>query len=389
MSFSAGRACIAVAALLGVSACHGVSSVPSTAPAEPSTRQSAPFSARTTPVDTTSILKKLTKDVLIGSTVDPGNGNKGPRGATFVNAGYGELKTGQVLVCNNENSAGDPGKGTTVEKLGPDPGKPVRFLQSTKIEGCTDLSLSPASDDLYVAAPDADLIAQISPKGKMLKSWSKQLKDPFSVVDGACVGGASKCGYAAEYVYAGDAETGGIVSFSVNYYGNKTPTEVASGFAVNHKTGWSALGPSGLAFNSSKKGTLYIADGVDNTVVYFFNATELLIPDEIEVLKGGKTFKCKYKNSTCGILVHAGAPLDAPVAMTLLPNGNLIVANTGGTSPNTLVEMTTTGTVLATKVVDKSKTAGIFGIRAVGTDDDNTALYYTDTNDNSLHKLEQ
>jgi hypothetical protein len=39
-------------------------------------------------------------------------------------------------------------------------------------------------------------------------------------------------------------------------------------------------------------------------------------------------------------------------------------------------------------VVDTSKTAGIFGVRASGTNDTNTVVYYTDTNDNSLHELE-
>ncbi|MGA8099577.1 MAG: hypothetical protein WB810_13070 [Candidatus Cybelea sp.] len=61
------------------------------------------------------------------------------------------------------------------------------------------------------------------------------------------------------------------------------------------------------------------------------------------------------------------------------------MANTHG---NTLVELTTSGKVLATKVVDKSKNAAIFGLHAIGSNDGNTAIYYTDTNDNSLHELE-
>ena len=209
---------------------------------------------------------------------------------------------------------------------------------------------------------------------------------PFSVIDAACVGGFSYCGYSAEPIFASDATTGAIVTFSVNQYGLRKPTPVIGGFAVNKKSGWSALGPSGLAFNDKKKGTLYAVDGVDDTVVSFYHAAELLAPNEIVVLKGGKTFKCKYKKTTCGTLVHAGAPLDAPVAMTLLPNGNLIAANTQG--GDMLVEMTPTGKILATKLVDKSKTGGIFGLRAVGKTDSDTVLYYTDRNDNSVHELE-
>ena len=45
--------------------------------------------------------------------------------------------------------------------------------------------------------------------------------------------------------------------------------------------------------------------------------------------------------------------------------------------------------MLDTKVVDTSKTSGIFGLAATGTKDSNTALFYTDTNTNTLHELEQ
>ena len=58
-----------------------------------------------------------------------------------------------------------------------------------------------------------------------------------------------------------------------------------------------------------------------------------------------------------------------------------------GQPPNTLVELTPAGDVLDTKVVDKNKTAGIFGLYAIGKTDSDTALFYTDSNDNNLHEL--
>jgi hypothetical protein len=376
MSFIAGS-------LLVLTACNA-HSIPSAA--TPMSSFSSDDSSVVANVDTTSILKKLKKDVVIGSTVDSKNGDKGPRGASIVATGFGGLKKGQILNCNFDDKTGAAAKGTTIEKLGPSPGKPTRFAQSTKLLGCADDSVSPASDDVYAAAYGSGLVVQYKPAGKIGKTWGKPLVNPISVVDAACTGGVSHCGYSAEYVYASDATTGGIVSFSVNFYGNRKPTEVISGFDVNKKSGWSALGPAGVVFNTNKKGTLYAVDGVDNTVVSFNNATELLVANEIVVKKGGKTFTCKYQKTSCGTLIHAGAPLNAPVAMTLLPNGNLVVANSAG--GNTLVELTPTGKILATKVVDTSKTAGIFGVRASGTNDANTVVYYTDTNDNSLHELE-
>jgi hypothetical protein len=75
------------------------------------------------------------------------------------------------------------------------------------------------------------------------------------------------------------------------------------------------------------------------------------------------------------------------MASALLPNGNLVVANTQGTA-NTLVELTPAGQVLDTEVVDTGSTQGVFGLAAGGTSDSNTVLFYTDTNSNTVHELE-
>ncbi|MGA8661067.1 MAG: hypothetical protein WB644_02065, partial [Candidatus Cybelea sp.] len=96
---------------------------------------------------------------------------------------------------------------------------------------------------------------------------------------------------------------------------------------------------------------------------------------------------CLHAKSTCATLVYSGSPLNAPVASALLPNGNLIVANTQG--GNKFVELTPAGKVLDTKTIDKSKVAHIFGLLAIGTSDSNTALFYTDTKTNTLQELEQ
>lgn len=388
MSFSKKLlALLAPVAIVAMSACNGAGAGPSS-PLSVTDPALAPANDRTPATDTTSILKRLKKDVVIGSTVDPTNGDEGPRGASVVSFTYGGLKKGQVLVCNFENSSGVAGKGTTIDVLDPTPGsKPATFAQSSDVEGCDDDSVSPASNYVYASAFRAHDAVQFTPAGKVTKTWGKPLVDPFALVDAACTGGASHCDYSAEYIFASDAKTGGIVDFSVNDYGDPHEIQVATGFGVNKKSGWSTLGPSGLQWLSPKSGTLYIADGVDNTVVSFNHATALLVTDEIVVKKGGKTFKCKFPKSTCATLIYSGSPLNAPVAMALLPNGNLVVANTAG--GNTLVELTNTGKVLDTKVVDKGNAPAIFGLAAIGTTDSNTALYYTDTNDNSLHELEQ
>ena len=200
--------------------------------------------------------------------------------------------------------------------------------------------------------------------------------------------------YAPEDVYVSDSKTGANIklAFLPVRSGKVRVIQVISGFAVGKGSGWSVLGPSGIQYDSHKTGslcndTLYIVDGADNTIVAVANASQLLDKDEIVVEPGGKKFKCTHAKYTCATLVYSGAPLNAPVASALLPNGNLIVANTQG--GNTLVELTPAGKILATKTIDTSSTAHIFGLLATGTTDSDTVLFYTFTGTNTLQELEQ
>jgi hypothetical protein len=342
----------------------------------------------TRPDDNTSILKKLTKDVEIGSTVDSKNGDTGPRAISLVHSTF-VLKKGQLLVCNFEDSAGTAGKGTTIEVFDPKPNsKPRTFVQSSKIEGCVG-NAATVANDVYGAGMASGIAAQFSQRGKLQYSYGSPIEEPLDDADASC-----GLAYAPEDVYVSDAKTGGVIKLAKPPVsgGRAKETQVISGFAVNKGSGWSAIGPSGIQYNATKIGTkcndtLYMVDGVDNTVVAISNASQLLEKDEIVVEPGGKSFKCAHAKFTCATLVYRGSPLNAPVAQALLPNGNLIVANTKG--GNTLVELTPTGKVLATKTLDTNKSADIFGLLAEGTDDSNTVLFYTDTSTNTLQELKQ
>lgn len=378
-----GRAIVLIAGtLFATSACGGTSAVPMGAAGTNPGFQAAPAA-----VDTTSILKKLTKDVLIGSTVDPKNGDKGPRAIVRVRSTFG-LKAGQLLVCNFENSAGAAGKGSTIEVLDPKAkSKPATFVQNTKINGCDGDAITEANQ-VYGSGMTSGSVGQFDQSGSLEKSYKSHLEAPFADADAFC--GEP---YAPEDIYVSDSKTGALVKFSfISVSGGKTTTtEVISGFGKNG-SGWSTLGPSGLQYNATRTGslcndTLYVVDGVDNTLVSISNASNLLEKDEIAIQPGGKKFTCKHPSATCATLVYSGSPLNAPVASALLPNGNLILANTKG--GNTLVEITPNGKVLATKKVDTSKTAHVFGLAAYGTSDSDTVLYYTSTADNTLHVLEQ
>jgi hypothetical protein len=372
-------------ALFATSACGGSGTVPSY-----TSQVFAPGANSIVPDDTTSILKKLTKDVEIGSTVDPKNGDTGPRAISVARSTFG-LKKGQMLVCNFDDAAGTAGKGTTVEVLNPrQHSKPVTFTQSAKIEGCDSDAIT-AENQVYGAGFVSALLSQFTQVGALKKSYRRSpIQVPFADADAFC-----GLPYAPEDIYVADSKAGSIIKVSflpVSRSGKVKMTEVMTGFAVNKGSGWSVLGPSGIQYNSHRTGslcndTLYMVDGVDNTVVAVSNASNLLEKDEIVVQPGGKKFKCAHPKDTCATLVYSGSPLDAPVAAALLPNGNLIVANAKG--GNKLVELTPTGKILDTKVIDKSTSAHVFGLLATGTSDNDTVLFYTDTGTNTLQELKQ
>ena len=375
----------AVVLLLATSAC-GAHAVPSGDGATPALQISSPHAIGSRAADKKSILKLLTKDVVIGSTIDTKNGDKGPRALSIAPCGcHGLLSKGQLVVCNFEDSNGVAGNGTTIEALDPTPSSkpPVRFFQSDSIKGCDGDAMNPHDGVMYAAGLTSGDIVEVTKKGTATKTYKgKTIDAPFA--DTAADPGQN---FSPLYIYAGSTASGGIVSISIGFYGNGLVTQVAKGFGVSTGSAQSELAPSGLQYDRGID-SLYIVDGVTNTIVVFSNSSKLLDRDEIIVKPGGKTFECKYPKTTCASLVYSGSPLNAPVASALLPNGNLVVANTQGTA-NTLVELTPQGQVLATKVVDQSSTQGVYGLVARGTSDSNTVLFYTDTNSNTVQELER
>jgi hypothetical protein len=375
---------LAALVALTASACGGNGAVPSNASVAGPARAAAP-------ADSTSILKLLTKNVTIGSTVDPKNGDMGPRAISVVVSSGGELKANHVLVCNFEDSAGNAGNGTTIEQFDPvASSKPTTFFQNAKIQGCDGDTVTFA-DDVFATGMTGKAMVEITDKGQLKKTYGSPITEPIG--DG---GAPQLYSYSPNIMFVGNADTGAIDNIGLGGYGQKKVMEVIKGFDVNKGTGWGALGPSGLSYwcgaepgsyqCKNKADVLYVVDGACNAVVAISHASTLLVPDEITVHPGCKKFTCLYPSVTCATVVKIGSPLDKPVASTLLPNGNLIIANTG---KNTLVEMTPKGQVLDKEVIDKGAAPAIFGLAAIGTKDSNTALFYTDTNTNTLHELEQ
>ena len=115
---------------------------------------------------------------------------------------------------------------------------------------------------------------------------------------------------------------------------------VGSGYPWRANKAALVLAPTGLALGHN--GTLYVADTETNTISAIPQATT----------------RTTAQAATAGLL-SAGGALDAPLGMTLAPNGDLIVVN--GNNGNA-VEVTPTGRQLTTKTLVKNGAGDLFGI---------------------------
>jgi len=335
-------------------------------------------------VDTTSVLKQLTKTVTIGSTVDPTNGDQDPYGLIYVKQdpyGKSKIQKGDLVACNYSNKSGTEGAGTTLEAISSKPGSsPTTLNVNTKLKGCAALVIGPY-DPVYSADSTAKNVATTQPNGKLGQVLTnKNIVKPWSM--GYAVGFGYPPG---DGIFTSDATTGKIVRINLGAGSAPSYVPVISGFAVNKGQPGNILGPTGLQYNA-KTDTLYVLDGVTNTLVAISKAYNTLNQSNaIVVGSNGKTFTGpEAKNAH---VIYAGSSLKKPVASALLPNGNLVVANSGSTKGNYLVEIATNGNILANKNVDKGKPNAVHGLVAVGSKDSNTVIYFNDSNTNDVRLL--
>lgn len=353
----------------------------------------------------TSVLKTLKKLVVIGSTIDPTNGDVNPYGLT--------LSGSTLYVCNFNAASNVQGTGTSIVTLSTKPGSaPQHFAADSSLLGCSSLAITKKSGSLYATGAVAKSVDQYctnskcggtgtlvkSLKGKnVVRPWGAAWAVPTGIYE-----------YASKALFVSDATTGSIL-LAVSCAGGggtcTTPmTPIVTGFKVNHGVPGSILGPSGLAFDpkncvkigaNNACGTLYVVDGANNTIVAIHNAMNLRNPKSIVVGSNGKTFSGKDKSWAS--LLYSGSPLKGPISSALLYNGNLVVGNT--TEPagtNSLIEIAPPkctavpckpGTMVDKVNVDKGAAGALFGIVAGGTKGSNTVLYFNDDNANQVWAL--
>ncbi|MGA8533879.1 MAG: hypothetical protein WB615_07205 [Candidatus Tumulicola sp.] len=324
-----------------------------------------------------SILKHLTQQLVIGSTIDPENGAQNPYGLTIAPSTSGMFTAGDLVICNFNSKFNQQGSGKSIVVLHPVAGStPTHISRSRFLLGCDALAMSP-NDTIGAAALVANDNPLFNSKGKLLDDvTAKPLSQPWGEVFAQPPSGSPA-------IYESDARSGRIVR--INLGPPVTFDIIAKNFPRNQGVPGSVLAPAGLTYDPSVD-TLYLTDGENNTIVAIANVSN--VPnDGIVAMHHGMHFAGAYAGNAR--IVYAGSPLNGPISMALLPNGNLIVGNTldpAGT--NLLIEVSPTGQILDTVNVDTGPGGALFGIAATGTPS-STQIYFNDDNQNNVQVLEQ
>jgi hypothetical protein len=369
------------AVALFLSGCGGAGA-PGTAPAVPSPTidQAQTTAARAAlvpePPDAPSMLATLTTETTIGSAVDPQTGDQNPYGLDIAPSTWGGINQGDLVVCDFNDRANVQGTGNSIVALSPVPGSSPRHITSSaRLKGCTE-NVQSVDGDIWTTAFTAPDIVEQTSSGAVLRTLSGSgYPGPFGITL-AQDGGSRQ----TSVFYESDARNGDIIRLIVTPAIVVSADVIATGFAVNGGAPGTELGPGGLQYEPSLD-RLWVVDGANNTIVVLNHVSE--IPSNgVTVASNGLSFSGPSAHHAS--LVYWGKPLNWPISSALLPNGNIVVGNTGPPNGfNLMIEVTPHGKVVSIRNVDKGPAGAIFGMVATGSYGSG-AIYFNDDNTNSV-----
>jgi hypothetical protein len=353
-------------------ACSNTSSTSSSTTSTPTT--STPSSAKPAAAAATSFLGQLHAGSKIASTV-PAKGDVNPYGIALVPASAGRLTVGNILVSNFNDKANVQGTGTTIVQVSP-AGQSTLFADVAKLPASmacpggvgltTALGILPGGWVVVGSLPTTTggALPALNPAGCLIvlnnrgtpveTITNKNIVGPWDLA-------VTSTGTSAQVFVSnalggntttshGTPATGNCtvvrLDFALKNLGATSPPTLTSTTVVGSGYPWRAnkaalvLAPTGLAVGHN--GTLYVADTQTNTISAIPQATT----------------RTTAQVATAGLL-SAGGALDAPLGMTLAPNGDLIVVN--GNNGNA-VEITPAGRQLTTRTLVKDGAGDLFGI---------------------------
>jgi hypothetical protein len=325
----------------------------------------------TTAKPVTPFLSQLHAGSQIASTV-PAQGDVNPYGVAVVPASAGRLTAGDMLVSNFNDKANVQGTGTTIVQVSP-AGKTSLFADVAKLPpgmSCpggvgltTALGILPGGWVIVGSLPTttggalpgldpAGCLIVLNNQGAVAETiTNKNIVGPWdltltSTATSAQVFVSNALGGNTS-THDGIPVTGNctVVRLDLALSATAAPaltsaTVVGSGYPWKADKAALVLAPTGLALGHD--GTLYVANTQTSTIT--------AIPQALT--------RTSAQPGTAGLLSSGGA-LDAPLGMTLAPNGNLIVVN--GNNGNA-VEITPAGRQITTRTLVKNGAGDLFGI---------------------------
>ena len=353
---------------LMTTACSSSNSTTST-PSTSTTASAKPAAQAVTP-----FLGQIHAGSKIASTV-PAKGDVNPYGLAVVPATAGRLTAGNILVSNFNDKANVQGTGTTIVQVSP-AGQTTLFADVAKLPAgmacpggvglTTALGILPGGWVVVGSLPttESGALPGLDPAGCLIvlnnqgtvvqTITNKNIVGPWDlavtstptsaqVFVSNALGGNTSTSH-------GTPVTGNCtvvrLDFDLKTLSASSPPALSSATVVGSGYPWRAnkaalvLAPTGLALGHN--GTLYVADTQTNTISAIPQATT----------------RTTAQAATAGLL-SAGGALDAPLGMTLAPNGDLVVVN--GNNGNA-VEITPAGHQLTTKTLVKNGAGDLFGI---------------------------
>jgi len=298
----------------------------------------------------------LPSPIVTVSTV-PSNGDVNPYGVAFVPQGFpagGTIQVNDILVSNFNNNQNLQGTGTTIVRIRK--GAPSVFFQGT-----APLGLSTALNVLkkgYVLAgnfPSADGTCGTAQDGSILIINSSGQEVSSIINNQMIVGPWDSTVYdqgSTAKLFVSNGLNGTISRLDLNVGSAgvtvQSAVTIASGYMFACDPATFVDAPTGLVYEPQTD-TLYVASTLDNAV--------------FAVPHAGST----VNDEGTGSLIYQDAKhLHGALAMTLAPNGHLLVSNndvinSDPNQPSEIVEFTTSGQFVKELSVDPNQ-GGSFGL---------------------------
>ena len=339
-------------------------------------------SASASPQSGNTFIGSLNHTRVVASTI-PANGDVNPYGVAVVPRSTGDLRSGDVLVSNFNNSANVQGTGTTIVQVSPQ-GKATLFAQITDKScpggvGLTTALVALRSGWVIVGSLPTSNGAISGPGCLIALDPSGHVRATIAGhgIDGPWDMTALDRGGVTELfvtnVLGGilgkhkSADGGTVQRLVVTNTPHQAPrvllsTTIGSGLPARTDPNALVIGPTGVGLG--RDGTLYVADTLSNRIA--------AIPDAA----------FRFSDDGAGRTVSQGGALNGELGLAIAPNGDILTVNGGD---GNIVETTPHGTQAAVRTIDNNSGGGgnLFGLAVKPGAD---AVYFVDDfgTDNNL-----